>query len=93
MSAVIYELTFGKKCDNSRIRPSHAHRQKKYMEKYPGKQRARERFNRAVRNGKISRLGCEVCGAKAEAHHSDYRKPFVVNWLCKKHHVEVHYGR
>jgi len=34
---------------------------------------------------------CEVCGLmKVEAHHTDYEKPLVVNWLCRKHHKEVH---
>ncbi len=33
---------------------------------------------------------CEVCkDKKSEAHHDDYKKPYTVRWLCKKHHEEV----
>ena len=44
----------------------------------------------AIRDGKMERLSCEVCGAKAQAHHDDYSKPLDVRWLCFKHHREHH---
>lgn len=42
-----------------------------------------------IRNGKLKRLPCVVCGnLKSEAHHPDHSKPLDVVWLCKKHHKE-----
>ena len=38
----------------------------------------------------LDKKPCEVCGNKdSEAHHDDYKKPYTVRWLCKKHHEEV----
>ena len=46
---------------------------------------------RAVQNGELIKLPCEVCGRKkSEAHHCDYNKPLDVMWLCKRHHTEWH---
>lgn len=51
----------------------------------------------AIRDGKLSRQPCEVCGANgmlengryaAQAHHDDYSQPLQVRWLCQKHHKE-----
>lgn len=44
--------------------------------------------NNAIRDGKIARQPCEVCGRKAQAHHEDYSKPLDVRWLCFQHHRE-----
>jgi len=44
----------------------------------------------AVRDGKLKKQPCEVCGAKAHAHHEDYSKPLEVVWLCHAHHMERH---
>ncbi len=53
--------------------------------------KARSCLNHAVRDNKIKRLPCEVCGdSKSEAHHHDYSKPLDVNWLCDTHHHEEH---
>jgi len=55
-----------------------------------GKQKIRIAVRRAVRLGEIVKL--DVCqyptcsSTKLEAHHEDYRMPFHVKWLCKKHH-------
>lgn len=43
----------------------------------------------AASNGK---RGCEICGAKAQAHHTDYNKPLKVRMLCPKHHAQQHSG-
>lgn len=48
---------------------------------------------KAIREGRLMRAPCEVCGAaKSDAHHDDYAKPLAVRWLCrschKKHHAE-----
>ncbi len=62
-------------------------------ERYPDRAKARQKITDAIRSGKIEKKPCEICGYEpAEAHHSDYSKPFDVNWLCKKHHREIHGG-
>lgn len=33
---------------------------------------------------------CEVCGKKAQKHHPDYNEPLKVQWLCRKHHMDLH---
>jgi hypothetical protein len=56
-----------------------------------GKANARRKFTYAIRTGRITRKLCEVCGSeKAQGHHTDYRKPLVVRWLCFRHHREAH---
>ncbi len=40
----------------------------------------------ALRDGKLHRQSCEICGARAQAHHEDYSKPLEVKWLCRIHH-------
>ena len=46
-----------------------------------------------LKRGKIQREPCKVCGEKAEMHHEDYSQPLLIDWLCRKHHLEyqVHY--
>ena len=53
--------------------------------------KARSDLNHAVRDGKLKREPCSVCGSvKSEAHHEDYKIPLNVIWLCDKHHHEEH---
>lgn len=69
---------------------------KKWFEKYKieklTESRARDQVRRAVRNGYLKRLPCEVCGKKTgiHGHHDDYSKPLEVIWLCPAHHKERH---
>lgn len=57
----------------------------------PGKARAYNAVSNALRDGRLSRLPCEVCkDTKSQAHHEDYRKPLSVRWLCRTHHLEAH---
>jgi len=56
----------------------------------PEKRHAEITLNNAVRDGKVQRQPCEVCGNKAQAHHDDYSKPLDVRWFCHKHHAELH---
>lgn len=57
----------------------------------PGKARARTKLLTEIRAGRIKRMPCEVCGnEKSQGHHTDYRKPLNVKWLCFKHHREEH---
>ncbi len=58
---------------------------------HPDRCAARTALNNAVRDGRVVRGSCEVCGVpKAQAHHDDYSKPLDVRWLCKPHHDEHH---
>ncbi len=54
------------------------------------KTRARAAVKYALKSGKLIRMGCEVCGGKAHAHHEDYSKPLEVRWLCAMHHGREH---
>jgi hypothetical protein len=56
----------------------------------PDKRKAQNAVNNAIRDGKLVRQPCEVCGAKGEGHRDDYSKPLEVRWLCRKHHMELH---
>lgn len=58
----------------------------------PQKPRARNAVACALRDGRLVRKPCEVCGRVAEAHHEDYLRPLDVKWLCKRHHRAVHAG-
>lgn len=57
----------------------------------PIKRKAQHAVGNAIRDGKLARQPCEVCGeANAHAHHDDYSKPLDVRWLCTTHHAEWH---
>lgn len=59
--------------------------------KYPEKFKAREKLKYEVKMGRVKKGVCEKCGnPKVQAHHHDYTKPLDVNWLCSKHHAEIH---
>ena|ERR1035441_861393 len=61
---------------------------------YPEKTSARQAAQNAIRDGRLQRLPCEVCGnPKAQAHHDDYSEPLTVRFLCRKHHDEHHKGK
>lgn len=59
---------------------------------HPEKNAARQIVNNAIRDRKLSRRPCEVCGSttRVEAHHSDYSLPLDVRWLCFFHQREAH---
>lgn len=62
-----------------------------YAKKYPSKRAAQIKVANALRDGRIKRMPCEICGElKAQAHHDDYTKPMDVRFLCTKHHAEWH---
>lgn len=65
-----------------------------WADRNPTKRHAHHMVNNAVRNGKLVKLPCSVCGnPKSEAHHEDYSKPLDVIWLCRKHHGELHHQK
>lgn len=64
---------------------------RRHAQKYPKKHSARLMLSNAVRDGKITRMPCVVCGSPdSEGHHDNYDKPLDVVWLCPKHHAERH---
>ena len=65
---------------------------KEYRNKYPNKDKAKNMVNNAIRDGKLFKEPCEVCGTteKIHAHHNDYAKPLNVRWLCSAHHKQWH---
>lgn len=55
------------------------------------KYQAHNKVNNALRDGKIQKEPCEVCGEqRSVAHHDDYDKPLDVRWLCQGHHKQWH---
>ena len=52
--------------------------------------RARHKVSNAIRDGKLKRQPCSICGKKAESHHPDYNDKLNIIWLCRKHHLEIH---
>lgn len=64
---------------------------KKYIESNPIKRAAHIIVGNAIRDGKLSKGACEVCGSiESHGHHDDYALPLVVRWLCPLHHAEWH---
>lgn len=60
-------------------------------EKYPRQYKAQTMSHNAIRDGKIKKEACEVCGKdQAHAHHDDYAYPLSVRWLCPAHHKQWH---
>lgn len=63
----------------------------KQREIRPKQASARYAVSNALRDGKLAKLPCLVCGAeKVEGHHADYDRPLDVVWLCNKHHRAAH---
>lgn len=63
-----------------------------YIAREPKKRRAHNAISNAIRDGKLSRKPCEICGSvkRVHAHHDDYAKIYDVRWLCNEHHREWH---
>ncbi len=63
----------------------------RYAKNNPNKRSAQIAAGNAIRDGRLHKSNCEVCGSeRTHAHHDDYSKPFDVRWLCPKHHTEWH---
>lgn len=65
---------------------------KRYEATFPERKRAVCAVNNAVRNGRLIKQPCEVCGSRrwVHGHHDDYSKPLEVRWLCAAHHRQHH---
>jgi len=57
----------------------------------PKAYKAHSKVSNAIRDGKMKRLPCEICGDKeSHAHHDDYNYPLTVRFLCAIHHKQWH---
>lgn len=58
----------------------------------PDKVAAHRKVNHAIRDGKLLKEPCEVCGTtvNVQAHHDDYSKELEITWLCSRHHTALH---
>lgn len=62
-----------------------------WIARNPEKRRVHIITDNAIRDGRLVREPCKICGSKkVQAHHDDYTKPLDVIWLCAKHHAELH---
>jgi hypothetical protein len=61
-----------------------------YTERFPKRKKANTAVSNAVRDGRLHKQPCWVCGLKAVAHHADYDRPLDVVWLCQAHHQQTH---
>lgn len=72
----------------TRVKPGYL---KQYRERFPKKYKAVCAVNNAVRDKKLLKLPCNVCGdLDVHAHHCDYDKPLEILWLCPIHHKQWH---
>lgn len=64
---------------------------KEWNTKNPDGYRAHYIVHNAIRDGKLQKLPCVICGnAKAHAHHKDYSRPLDVVWMCPQCHQRMH---
>ena len=65
---------------------------KAWREANPDGYKAHTAVGSAIRDGRLKKKPCEVCGSMTNlhAHHDDYAKPLDVRWLCAKHHHRMH---
>jgi hypothetical protein len=54
------------------------------------RKKAATAVSNALRDGRLDRQPCFVCGNEAQAHHPDYSAPLAVSWLCSTHHAQTH---
>lgn len=55
------------------------------------RKRAVQAVSNALRDRRLFRQACAVCGAvDVEGHHKDYDRPLDVVWLCIEHHARQH---
>ena len=78
------KTAYGKKAmRNARIRA---------VTKYPERVAARTKLNNAVAKGTVVRpKECSVClqeKKRIEGHHTDYSKPYDVQWMCSGCHAD-----
>lgn len=80
--------------------PCHAKKMREWRKTNPQndeqrkKSNCRSYSNTYLKRGKIIKEPCLICGDnKSQIHHSDYNKPLLITWYCRKHHLEFHKNR
>jgi hypothetical protein len=64
---------------------------KKYRERNPEIYKAHCAVNNAVRDKRLIKESCFICGdINTVGHHVDYSKPLEVIWLCQCCHKKIH---
>ena len=64
---------------------------RKRVLRHPGKKKAVQAVNNALRDGRLVKKPCAMCQSTlVQAHHKDYRRKLDVVWLCIPHHRELH---
>lgn len=65
---------------------------RRWRESHPEAYRAQNAVNNALRDGKLTKGPCAICGATSHVHghHKDYSRPLDVTWLCAKCHHRIH---
>jgi hypothetical protein len=64
----------------------------RWNKKHPDGYRAHNIFHAAVRDGKLKKEPCAMCGATehVHGHHKNYKAPLKVTWLCARCHHRLH---
>lgn len=64
---------------------------KRWREEHPDAYKAQTAVGNAIRDGKLKKQPCEICGnKKVHGHHRNYLKPLEVTWLCARCHHRLH---
>lgn len=77
------------------IKPHRAEARKQrvalYRYQHPDRAKANTAVSNAVRDGRLERWPCMICGnTKSVGHHPDYDRHLDVVWLCQAHHKQAH---
>lgn len=64
----------------------------RWRQEHPEAYRAHTAVNNAVRDKRLVKEPCAICGTtkNVHGHHKDYSKPLDVKWLCAKCHHRIH---
>ncbi|MEX0684029.1 MAG: hypothetical protein WD472_11335 [Dehalococcoidia bacterium] len=65
---------------------------KAWRRAHPEAYRAQNAVNNAIRDGKLQKGPCSICGTTkhVHGHHKDYLRPLDVTWLCARCHRRLH---
>ena len=67
-------------------------RARRFRDQHPEKYRAHYIVSNAIRDGRLERRPCDVCGRPdSHGHHEDYSNPLDVIWLCPVCHSALHH--